>query len=105
MAAPDVHRNVVTLGGDFPGAFSARYLCRVLPPIVSVELICDRNYFVFQPLLPEVSTATINALVLVIRRHDFLKIRDSLEVVDNYFKRILDKIYPPGIRARRADGE
>ena len=27
------------------------------------------------------------------------------EVVDNYFKRIPDKIYPPGIRARRADGE
>ncbi len=27
------------------------------------------------------------------------------EVVDNYFKRIPDKIYPPGIRARQADGE
>ena len=111
MAARDSHRNVVILGGGFAGAFSARYSRRVLPRDVSVELICDRNYFVFQPLLPEVAAGTINGLdavtprVLVIPRHDFLKIRGSLEVVDNYFKRIPDKIYPPGIRARRADGE
>ena len=43
--------------------------------------------------------------MLVIPQHDFLKIRGSLEVVDNYFKRIPDKIHPPGIRARRPDGE
>ena len=209
MAARDTHRNVVILGGGFAGAFSAWYLRRVLSRDVSVELICDRNYFVFQPLLPEVAAGTINALVvalgqttdlshtpgfaehsmtmrdladayrlrnhvvqclenaditddaglkrrlltfvvasggfsgsyedfvrivgegdrwgerslvegcktqgtltavedtrvLVIPQHDFLKIRGSLEVVDNYFKRIPDKIHPPGIRARRPDGE
>ena len=64
MAARDIHRNVVILGGGFAGAFSARYLRRVLPRDVSMELICDRNYFVFQPLLPEVAAGTINALVV-----------------------------------------
>ena len=62
MATPDANRNVVILGGGFAGAFSARYLHRALPRDVSVELICDRNYFVFQPLLPEVAAGTINAL-------------------------------------------
>ena len=62
MAARDAHRNVVILGGGFAGAFSARYLRRVVPRDVSVELICDRNYFVFQPLLPEVAAGTINGV-------------------------------------------
>ena len=50
-------------------------------------------------------TAVEDTRVLVIPRHDFLKKRGNLEVVDNYFKRIPDKICPPGIRARRTDGE
>ncbi len=53
---------VVILGGGFAGAFSAKYLRRLLPREVAIELICDRNYFVFQPLLPEVAAGTINAL-------------------------------------------
>lgn len=52
---------VVVVGGGFGGAFSARFLRRVLPPDVEVELIDETNYFVFQPLLPEVASGTINA--------------------------------------------
>ena len=58
MAALDAHRNVVIPGGGYAGAFSTRYLHRD----ATVERICDRNYFVFQPLLPEVAAGTINAL-------------------------------------------
>lgn len=43
--------------------------------------------------------------VLVILRHELLKMHDSLDVVDNDFKRIPEKMYPPGIGEPRADGE
>ncbi len=52
---------VVVVGGGFGGAFSADYLRRALPTDVKVELIDEKNYFVFQPLLPEVASGTINA--------------------------------------------
>ena len=53
---------VCVLGGGFAGAFAARHLVRRLPRTAQVELISERNYFVFQPLLPEVAAGTINAL-------------------------------------------
>ena len=53
---------VLVLGGGFAGAFAARHLARRLPDDANVELISERNYFVFQPLLPEVAAGTINAL-------------------------------------------
>ena len=54
-------RRIVILGGGFAGAFTARHLHKLAPPDVEVELISDRNYFVFQPLLAEVAAGTINA--------------------------------------------
>ena len=59
-------QRIVIIGGGFAGLFSARYLARflnraVLNESVEVELISDINYFVFQPLLPEVAAGTINA--------------------------------------------
>jgi len=53
---------VVVIGGGFAGAFAARALQRKLPSNYSVELVSERNYFVFQPLLPEVVGGTINAV-------------------------------------------
>lgn len=56
---------IVILGGGFAGVFTARALQRLsrrhadLP--LQIELISERNYFVFQPLLPEVAAGTINA--------------------------------------------
>lgn len=59
------HR-IVIVGGGFAGLFSARYLTHYLKRAalnenVEVELISEINYFVFQPLLPEVAAGTINA--------------------------------------------
>ena len=55
------HR-VVILGGGFAGVYTAKYLSRLLGrrSDVHVELLSEENYFVFQPLLPEVAAAGIN---------------------------------------------
>lgn len=57
MAKP----RVVIIGGGFGGAFTAKHLYRLNAAAFSVELINETNYFVFQPLLPEVASGTINA--------------------------------------------
>ncbi len=49
------------IGGGFAGAFAARHLSRLGGKQLAVELINHTNYFVFQPLLPEVAAGTINA--------------------------------------------
>ena len=52
---------VVVLGGGFAGVYTAKHLCRMLRSRdgVEVELLSDQNYFVFQPLLPEVAAGGI----------------------------------------------
>lgn len=52
---------IVIVGGGFAGAFVCRYLRRYALPDTHIELINSENYFVFQPLLPEVASGTINA--------------------------------------------
>lgn len=52
---------IVIVGGGFAGAFTAKYLRKYLRDRVEIELINDENYFVFQPLLPEVASGTISA--------------------------------------------
>ena len=52
---------VVIIGGGFGGAFTAKYLRRLAPLDWEIELINSTNYFVFQPLLPEVASGTITA--------------------------------------------
>lgn len=55
-------RRIVIVGGGFAGVFAARELQRRLPTTrYQIELISARNYFVFQPLLPEVAAGTINS--------------------------------------------
>jgi NADH dehydrogenase len=54
-------RRVVIIGGGFGGAFTAKYLSKLAPAGTAIELINDTNYFVFQPLLPEVAAGTISA--------------------------------------------
>ena len=54
-------RRIVIVGGGFGGAFTARYLRRLVPGDTEVELIDSNNYFVFQPLLPEVVSGNISA--------------------------------------------
>ena len=66
--APPVKRNagagktrIVIVGGGFAGVFAAKYLRRYAAG-ADVELINDNNYFVFQPLLPEVVGGTISII-------------------------------------------
>lgn len=52
-------QRIVILGGGFGGMFAARHLARLVPDTATVELVDDNNYFVFQPLLPEVASGTL----------------------------------------------
>ncbi len=53
--------HIVILGGGFAGAFAAKHLQRLDSQLTEVELINNTNYFVFQPLLPEVASGTLRA--------------------------------------------
>src|SRR5690606_11098217 len=55
-------QRVVILGGGFAGVYTARRLARLLRrrTDVEVELLSEENYFVFQPLLPEVAAGGID---------------------------------------------
>lgn len=50
---------IVVLGGGFGGMYTARALRRRLGRKAEIELINAENYFVFQPLLPEVGAGQI----------------------------------------------
>lgn len=63
---------IVILGGGFAGCFTAKYLEKKLKkhPEIEISLINHENYFVFQPLLPEVVAGSIsfNQILNPIRR-------------------------------------
>ena len=52
---------IVILGAGFGGAFAAKHLTRLFSDQVEIELLNKNNYFVFQPLLPEVAAGIINS--------------------------------------------
>ena len=54
-------QRIVIVGGGFGGAFAAKFLSRYSASGTQIELLNKDNYFVFQPLLPEVASGTINA--------------------------------------------
>lgn len=58
----EAKQRVVILGGGFGGVYAAKYLTSILGRRrdVHVELLSEENYFVFQPLLPEVAAGGIN---------------------------------------------
>ncbi len=51
--------DVLVLGGGFAGTRCAARLERLLPPPRRITLLSSENYFVFQPLLPEVVGAAL----------------------------------------------
>ncbi|MEZ5574003.1 MAG: FAD-dependent oxidoreductase [Halioglobus sp.] len=53
-------KRVVIIGGGFGGLFTARKLRKICQGELEIELISKINYFVFQPLLPEVAAGTLN---------------------------------------------
>jgi NADH dehydrogenase len=53
-------KQVVILGGGFAGVYTARYLEKLLrPEEASITLINRENYWVYQPMLPEVISGSI----------------------------------------------
>ena len=54
-------KKVLIIGGGFGGVFTARHLHQLAAKKLHIELISKRNYFVFQPLLPEVAAGILNA--------------------------------------------
>lgn len=51
---------IVIIGAGFGGAYTAKYLHKKIGHEHSIEVINRENYFVFQPLLPEVASGIIN---------------------------------------------
>ena len=54
-------KKVLVVGGGFGGVFAAKALERLGRDQFDIELINNNNYFVFQPLLPEVAAASIHS--------------------------------------------
>jgi NADH dehydrogenase len=53
-------KHILILGGGFGGAYTARQLGRILDPEeVHISLVNRENYWVYQPLLPEVVSGSI----------------------------------------------
>ncbi len=61
LKGTEMAQRILILGGGFAGMFAAREIRKRLGDAVEVELINDENYFVFQPLLPEVAAGSIAA--------------------------------------------
>ena len=54
------HTEVLIVGGGFAGIACAQRLERLLGKATSITLLSTENYFVFQPLLPEVVGASLS---------------------------------------------
>ncbi len=52
---------VVIIGGGFGGIYTAKRLEKIKLDTFDIELISNNNYFIFQPLLPEVISGVISA--------------------------------------------
>ncbi len=52
-------KKILILGGGFSGIYTAKHLQKINKNNFEIELISDNNYFIFQPLLPEVASGTI----------------------------------------------
>ena len=52
---------ILILGGGFGGLYCAKRLQKIKLNSFDIELVSDTNYFVFQPLLPEVASGSISA--------------------------------------------
>ncbi len=59
-------KKVLVLGGGFGGVFAAKTVQKLGRGQIDVELVNNNNYFVFQPLLPEVAASSINSADAVV---------------------------------------
>ena len=66
-------KKVLIIGGGFGGVFAAKELARIGGDRFDIELINNNNYFVFQPLLPEVAASTIHSSDAVVPLRQLLR--------------------------------
>src|SRR3954470_16911948 len=66
-------KKVLVIGGGFGGVFAAKALERLGRGKLEVELVNANNYFVFQPLLPEVAASTIHSSDAVVPLRQLLR--------------------------------
>ena len=73
MERPVEKKKVLVIGGGFGGVFAAKALERQGRGKFDVELVNSNNYFVFQPLLPEVAAASIHSADAVVPLRQLLR--------------------------------
>ncbi len=73
MEQPVAKQKVLVIGGGFGGVFAAKKLERQGRGKLDVELVNANNYFVFQPLLPEVAAASIHSADAVVPLRQLLR--------------------------------
>jgi NADH dehydrogenase len=66
-------KKVLVLGGGFGGVFAAKSLEKRGRGRLEVQLVNNNNYFVFQPLLPEVAASSINSADAVVPLRQLLR--------------------------------
>jgi NADH dehydrogenase len=66
-------KKVLVIGGGFGGVYAAKALERWGRCRLDVELVNANNYFVFQPLLPEVAAASIHSADAVVPLRQLLR--------------------------------
>jgi NADH dehydrogenase len=66
-------KKVLVVGAGFGGVFAAKELAKINRGQFDVELINNNNYFVFQPLLPEVAASTIHSSDAVVPLRQLLR--------------------------------
>jgi NADH dehydrogenase len=72
---------IVILGGGFGGVFTAKHLQRRAGGSIDIQLISRNNFFVFQPLLPEVAGGNVHPMDAVSPLRLFLK-NTTIRVAD-----------------------
>ena len=80
-------KKILILGGGFAGIYTAKNLQNFYIKDYEIELISDNNYFIFQPLLPEVASGTIyssDAVTPIRQMLKGIKYRNA-EIVDLNF--------------------
>ncbi|OCX62821.1 nucleotide-disulfide oxidoreductase [Thioclava sp. SK-1] len=66
-------QKLLVLGGGFGGLYAARELRKRFGETADIQLISEENYFVFQPLLPEVAAGAIAEMNAVTSLRELLK--------------------------------
>lgn len=85
------HTDVLIVGGGFAGIACAQRLERLLGKAASITLLSSENYFVFQPLLPEVVGASLSPQHVISPLRHLLR---NTTVVRSEVRQIL--LAPPG---------